>query len=301
MTLVLLVIHRESWPVLLRNKNRQLIPVFLRVCMSLPYAFQSYVICVQCEGEQFEFFVGNEVGKEWYDLGSVDHRAEMGFIRDWMIREGDLVVECGCHHGYTTILLSRWVGVSGRVIAFDARPDNAAIALTNVALNSISNTEVHALAVGSHTGRLRIADASNARVVCGKVAGSFEVPVVRLDEFLAGRIPDVVKIDVEGYEFEVLRGLQSTLVEKETCLAVEVHGVALSEYQTTLHDLLALLDLKDYLFWLGVGAQANEGITDFHFGFPEDFDFSRFYIFAIPKHEAARRGIYRMSGETEGC
>lgn len=78
--------------------------------------FKPYTISREVLGEKIDFFVGNPTGKSWYDGGdtwydgSTTPDEEMKFVRNELVHPGAVVIECGAHHGFTTILLSRWVG-----------------------------------------------------------------------------------------------------------------------------------------------------------------------------------------------
>jgi FkbM family methyltransferase len=248
-------------------------------------SFRPYVIHTQSEGEEFDFYVGNELAKEWYDTGCPDSRSEMGFIRDHLIQKGSLVVECGCNHGFTTLLLSKWVGDQGKVIAFDANSENVAIARKNMELNEIKNVEIHVDAVGNQIGTLSVTAGTNAEVASPFVQGEVEVTAIRLDDYLASQIPDLIKIDIEGYELECLKGLGSTLAKKNSNLSIEVHAEALRSYSASVADLFEFIGLEDYVCWLGVGGQANEGIQRFMAGESQIPALSRFYLFAIPRNK----------------
>ena len=50
---------------------------------------------------------------------AVDASYEMNFVKQKLVKPGTVVVECGAHHGAQTILLSRWVGPQGRVVAIE--------------------------------------------------------------------------------------------------------------------------------------------------------------------------------------
>lgn len=253
--------------------------------MARQLTFQPYVIHMQAEGEEFTFYVGSEVGKEWYDTGHPTPRAEMRFIRDHLVQKGDLVLECGCHHGFTTLLLSKWTGTQGKVIAFDANRHNVAIARKNMELNAIGNVEMHVAAVGNQTGTVYITDASNAKVASRFLHGEIEVTAVRLDDFLMGRTPDLIKIDVEGYELEVLKGLRLPLARRDSNLAIEVHCDALQNYGASTTELFEFMGLQDYVCWLGIGEQANECIRPFTARVSHIPPLSRIYLFAIPRHK----------------
>ena len=67
--------------------------------------FQPYLKKKSIEGVSFDFWIGDIDGRDWYDLKCTDPIwIEMRFTRDHMIERGDVILECGAHHGCTTIL-----------------------------------------------------------------------------------------------------------------------------------------------------------------------------------------------------
>ncbi len=245
--------------------------------------FQPHVISVCAEGELFDFWVASLTGQQWYEVEDHSSWPEMAFIRDHLVRRGGFVVECGAHHGFTTILLAKWIGIEGKAIAFEASPENASIARKNVALNKLTNVEVHAQAVGSRTGKLWITDEPNAAAAGPLDRAGLEVPMVCLDDLFAGRPPDLVKIDVEGYELEVIRGMRSTLGRKAVNLAIEVHCDALRRYGSSPAELFENIRLEEYDCWLGIGDEAKEGIADFRIGREQVPVAPRLYLFALAR------------------
>jgi len=62
--------------------------------------FTPYVKRKTIEGVEFDFWIGDADGRDWYDIGCSDPVwPEMRFVRDHIVRHGDVVVECGAHHG----------------------------------------------------------------------------------------------------------------------------------------------------------------------------------------------------------
>ena len=106
-----------------------------------------------------------------------------------------------------------------------------------------------------------------------------------------GQTPDLIKIDVEGYELEVLKGLRLILDKKESNLAIEVHCDELRNYGATPNELFEFIGLEDYMCWLGIGEQANESIQPFIVNMTQIPPLSRVYLFAIPKYKATQGGV----------
>lgn len=126
-------------------------------------------------------------------------------LRD-MINEGDTVIDCGANEGHTTIAFANRVGPKGKVIAIEADPDNVALIKKNVALNGLNNVTVVQKAVSDKSGDWVYFQ----HEVVQTADGGRLVETVRLDDFSKYK-PDVVKIDVEGYELPVVRGAEQLL------------------------------------------------------------------------------------------
>ena len=212
--------------------------------------FTPYIKKKNVEGVEFDFLIGDPAGMSWYDVDCTDPDwPEMRFMRDRMVREGDVVFECGGHHGCTAVVLSRWVGTTGKVISFEPHPRNAAILQRNLELNGIRNATLRQCAVGAAPGSVMMRDASNASVTANPNAPrAFTAELVKLDDFRDEK-PTVLKIDVEGFEVEVLKGA-AEILKTLPKLAIEVHTPGLGNYGTSVEKLLACLDLPAYQLWV---------------------------------------------------
>jgi Protein-L-isoaspartate(D-aspartate) O-methyltransferase (PCMT) len=99
------------------------------------FGFEPRIISKEVSGEKFDFYIGNPTGKSWY--GSKTEDKEMEFTKKELLNPGAIVIECGANHGFDTVLLSRWVGDEGKVIAVEPLPDNVAILRKNIEINSL--------------------------------------------------------------------------------------------------------------------------------------------------------------------
>jgi FkbM family methyltransferase len=142
---------------------------------------------------------------------------DMAFVLH-AIGEGTLFVDVGANAGAYTVLAAGARGASA--VSVEPIPDTFARLTGNIGLNGLAG-RVEALNIGlsDQPGTLRF----TSRLDCvNHVATSadspeacLEVPVSTLDSILAGRVPLVVKIDVEGYEAPVLRGASRTLAHPD--------------------------------------------------------------------------------------
>lgn len=151
----------------------------------------------------------------------LDEPDEMGFLLH-VLRSDDLFVDVGANVGVYSVLAA---GVTGApTIAFEPAPATFNDLRENLALNRIElKVDSRNVAIGATHGTIRFSTVRGPQNHVLRedesVATAVEVPIHPLDEALAGRVPTLLKIDVEGYEGAVLDGGRRTL-ESPTLLAV---------------------------------------------------------------------------------
>jgi FkbM family methyltransferase len=149
------------------------------------------------------------------------------------IRPSDCVWDVGANVGFYSSMFSRAVGATGKVFAFEPSPTN--FARLRSAVGSLDNVVLIPMALGDMAGKMPFSEGNDAigatsRLVdeaADRTRTTVEVEVRRGDELIlsakAGD-PDVIKIDTEGFELEVIRGLGTTLRRpKLRALFIEVH------------------------------------------------------------------------------
>jgi FkbM family methyltransferase len=162
---------------------------------------------------------------EWVQLdllvGKEREASTLKLIRN-LVTAGDEIIDVGAHIGYHSIVAALAAGSTGKVHAFDPQPYNADRVSRNALHNAINNIVVVCAAVGNldslvkiplqdHKDRARLSLASRGP---NDLPVSIEVPLLRLDTYISrANIGSVklLKIDVEGFELEVLRGLGSRI------------------------------------------------------------------------------------------
>lgn len=134
------------------------------------------------------------------------------------LKEGDVFVDAGANLGYFTILAAKKVGRDGKVYCFEPNPSVTKYLLRNIELNQLENVVVHEKGVSDINGHFMFfvsdKDISLGNVVgpIGKDSQAIQIQTVRMDEELPlGLEVDLAKIDVEGEELNVLRGMQSII------------------------------------------------------------------------------------------
>jgi FkbM family methyltransferase len=148
------------------------------------------------------------------------------------IREGDTVVDIGANHGYFAMLMSRMVGPSGRVLAFEAFPDTYASLMRNLTTNDIRNVDARQVAVADRRGTLAMAvpwarnSGSATIAVEDSEMPQITVPGDTLMSLLGAAAERVsfIKIDIEGSERAPLLEIQANKdrFHRPLTIAVEV-------------------------------------------------------------------------------
>jgi FkbM family methyltransferase len=129
------------------------------------------------------------------------------------LRPGQTFVDVGAHVGYFSVLASKQVGTAGTVIAVEPEARNLDLLCRNLARNGCANALVVPFAAHSAEGAMSLALDEDNRgahrlVALGETATT--VRCVRLDDVLPEDV-DVIKIDVQGYDHDVIAGLERTL------------------------------------------------------------------------------------------
>ena len=141
-------------------------------------------------------------------------------IMEEKIKVGNITVDVGAYIGLHTLNMARIVGNTGRVFAFEPDPSNFEILEKNVKINNYQNIILEQKAVGDKHGRTTLYQSDNPGnhrlfPLTKQAKGQIQVELTSLDKYftdsnLANKI-NFIKIDVEGFEFSVLKGMKNIL------------------------------------------------------------------------------------------
>ena len=162
------------------------------------------------------------------------------------VKKGDIVLDVGANIGYYTLIFAKLVGTGGRVFAFEPEPNNFALLEKNIEINGYKNIQLFKKAVTSKSGKvnlyLNINTEGGHSIYKSKDSGKrIEVESVCLDDFIDEKV-DFIKIDVEGSEGEVIKGMMG-LMEKNQNLKMitEFHPRSLKKANIEPGGYLGLL------------------------------------------------------------
>jgi FkbM family methyltransferase len=206
-------------------------------------AYRTRVVRHRYGGHELAISLEDPVAEEWYDH-DWPLMPEVTHLRGSRLVEGARVFDLGAHQGVVALMLSTLVGPSGQVVALEAERHNFEVSVRNKGHNAASNLEVLHAAAGAAEGSLNFSGGLNGTVADGGRIGRARVRALSIDGLAETYgAPDVVFVDVEGYELEVLKGAQRTLALGETDFFVEVHvGHGLETFGGSAEGVLAHFD-----------------------------------------------------------
>ena len=191
---------------------------------------------------------------EWSILSTGTYEDEIGKLIKISLTEGDTAIDIGGNIGLQSLRMSASVGPGGRVFAFEPLNYLQEKFKKNIALNRVSNVTLFPFALSDQQDELDLTinkdqwnqgtfslsnkdTGTNKQSIVVKVAD--EMPEIQLLDNVT-----LIKIDVEGYEFHVLKGLKQTLQKHKPRIIFEYDsnywadtGQNMAECYNFLHSL----------------------------------------------------------------
>lgn len=146
--------------------------------------------------------------------GVSGHEPGVQILLKRAVKPGDVVIDVGAHIGLIGVELARHVGDTGHVILVEPNPRSAEAARRTLVSNGFCDRfSLHVLAGGARVGRASYFFGSNSMLGSlaaqdGPQLGALDVQVAPLDDIVTpGQVISLVKIDAEGWENEVAKGM----------------------------------------------------------------------------------------------
>ena len=155
-----------------------------------------------------------------------------------------VVIDVGANIGYYTLYLSKLVGRGGKVYAFEPEPKNYRLLQKNLQLNDANNVVLSKKAVAEKSGkaRLYLHDTAGGHSIAREFDSYIEIETVNLDDYLLDKRVSLVKMDVEGAEPLVIKGMLRLLNEsKNMKIIMEFFPKAMQEAGYSFDDIATLL------------------------------------------------------------
>lgn len=192
------------------------------------------------------------VGKTLFFFGDLDPK--LTWIVRRLVQPGQTVADIGANVGIMTLLLSKLVGVSGKVHAFEPNPYLSDLLQETLRRNAVLNTILYEMGLGSTTGEMELSVpkgnlgmGSLIRASLGDNDQIYRVPINTLDQVCNKNCDrlDLIKIDVEGFEHQVFEGGRSTFSRFRPVVVLEENQL---RNKCDLPGSISFLLERDYRF-----------------------------------------------------
>lgn len=183
-----------------------------------------------------------------------------------LTKDRHCLLDVGALHGVFSLAFTA-AHPERRALAVDASPFAFARLLYNVHRNAADQVIPVECALSAAPGSLQMHYEWEHAVAAGTASehsASINVPAERGDDVCSRNLftPDVIKIDVEGHEISVLRGLSSTIEACHPLIFLEYHPIRVAEEGHSVADLVSLLKGWGYQILQGDGVMVSPSILE---------------------------------------
>jgi len=220
--------------------------------MTSPARISGHVVRFEYAGNEYTFFVKNSADtiQRYHYAGSFYEIEDLKLIKA-VVGMGKCCLDVGANVGNHAIFFAKEMNARS-VVCFEPNCIALEILKINVALNRAAaiNLDLAAFALGADRARGAIETRHENNLGFGvlKVSGEGGVDVATGDELLTSERFSFAKIDVEGHEMAVLRGLEHTIARDRPTIYVEVNNANAKIFKawTETHDYVVKEQIKRY-------------------------------------------------------
>lgn len=215
------------------------------------------VVIATVDGITYELHLNELIDSNIYYTGSFEPDTTAAIRR--LVKPGDVVLDIGANIGCHALRMARLVGERGRVLAFEPMPWPRRKLEKNLALNHLPNVEVVARGLSDaprqavvHFRSSWLVGATGRSTEDPSSAGAHQVEFARLDDVLAekgiARV-DFIKLDVDGFEYKVLRGASGLLERDHPTIMMELGAYTLEAVGDDIREMVSFLSARGYRFY----------------------------------------------------
>ena len=174
---------------------------------------------------------------------------EERYLVSSLVDESAHAVDIGANIGYYLLMLEKEVGQNGKVTLIEPSIENLPELKLNIELNHFTNVDLHEVAIGMENGAIGLKTGVNSGIVESD-QGAYQVRLKTLDSIVEEKV-DFLKIDVEGYEGQVLGGAEALIERDHPTIFLEMHPHMLERFGFTTRGIIQKLESKyeDMVFY----------------------------------------------------
>lgn len=181
--------------------------------------------------------------------GTYDRESTAFFSK--VIKQGWTIIDIGAYIGYYTIHFSKLAGSKGKIIAIEPDSNNLSILQKNLQLHKINNVNIKRVALGDRRKMIKLYIAGPHTTLIKKnikfIKEIKRMHMDTLDNVLKNQKADLIKIDTQGYDFEVLQGARKIL-QRNQSIIIHLELWPTSPTPDNPEDLKELVFLRDLGF-----------------------------------------------------
>ena len=183
-----------------------------------------------------------------------NHEPEIAELMVKYIKHGDIVLDIGANIGYHSILMSQCVGDYGKVIAFEPVPEMQNKFIENMELNSSKNIILNKFALSNNHGKIKFyADftddtGTSSAIKMRDTMEEIEVDIKTLDSLNIPKV-DFIKIDVEGFEWNVIDGGRNTIERNKPIIIFEYSPVFYEKFDPSHSSKILEYLIENYILY----------------------------------------------------
>lgn len=236
-------IYRSKGLVSLINSTKNYISnMILRIYYRIKLSQSNKTTRLKCGSASANFHITTTSEVRWYKKDLHNDPALIDMVES--LESDDILFDVGAHLGLFTCLAGDIMN-SKNIYAFKLQPRTAERLRENISLNE-QKAQVIEAGLSDTEGEVFVSKSAEAGSMGGlaDINGTESADVITGDSFAEQESvqPNIVKIDVEGAETNVIRGLENTLRD-ESCRLVlcETHPQRLEEYESSPEEVRELL------------------------------------------------------------
>ena len=158
------------------------------------------------------------------------------FLLSTLLKPGMRVVDVGANIGYYLLLFEKYIKPEGEVVCIEPSQQNLPELKRNIEVNKFANVKLFEAAIGMEDGDIGLREGINSKVI-DKDHGDYQVTLRKLDSLVADKV-DFLKIGVEGYEGQVLKGAHEIIIRDTPLLFLELQPNMLPGYGFSVEQIL---------------------------------------------------------------
>lgn len=188
-----------------------------------------------------------------YFLGEYE-KAELTSIEQFLNHDS-IFIDIGANIGLYTLYASKIINENGLIVSFEPFSENYKSLAKNISLNGVSNVSLEKMAIGEKDGVIKLYYDENEKnlgmvsTISIEKGAQEEVKLISLDSYLKNKSftkIDLIKIDIESFEYSALLGMKSTLIRYHPTLLIEILNTDKSVTKSNCDQLLTDMGYNKY-------------------------------------------------------